>query len=207
MFSRCLPILCRLWPILAKEMSEFFEKLRFEKFALQASALHVSTETASWVTFIFCSTVYLDITTTRRRQTKDSSSNAIRWPTTSLCREGHRAAQLPQHQRFQAHRQHRSVLQRCQLSRHGRHISNFPKAQDLRPEPPFTGVSGPSRPEITKKSQKRSFWGSAEKSQKKTQKTSKNTDFRTYLGIFKLSRVFFETFLWTPKRTFFETFL
>ena len=39
-------------------------------------------------------------------------------------------------------------------------------AQDLRPEPPFTGVSGPSGPEIAKKSQKGSFWGSGEKSQK-----------------------------------------
>ena len=75
----------------------------------------------------------------------------------------------------------------------------------LRPEPPFTGVSGPSGPEIAKKSQKRSFWGSAEKSQK-IPGQSKNTDFRTFLGIFRFFRVFSGTFLRTPKRTFLRLF-
>ena len=43
----------------------------------------------------------------------------------------------------------------------------------LRPERPFTGVSGPSRPEIAKKSQKESFRGSANKSLKIPEKVKK----------------------------------
>ena len=45
----------------------------------------------------------------------------------------------------------------------------------LRPEPPFIGVSGPSGPEIAKKSQKGLF-GGLEKSLKKYPKNSKNTE-------------------------------
>ena len=66
----------------------------------------------------------------------------------------------------------------------------------------------PFGPEVAKMSQKGSFRGSAEKSQK-IPKKSKNTDFRTILGIyiFRLFRVFFGTFLQTPEKTLFETFL
>ena len=80
----------------------------------------------------------------------------------------------------------------------------------LRPEPPFTGVSGPSGPEIAKKSQKGSFWGSGEKSQKipeKVQKYQKNTQKGPKIGIFRLFRVFLETFLQIPKRPFLRLFL
>ena len=61
----------------------------------------------------------------------------------------------------------------------------------LRPEPPFTGVSRPSGPKITKKSQKRSFRGSGEKSQKISENVTKKTkkvrkyavlDFFGYFG-------------------------
>ena len=76
----------------------------------------------------------------------------------------------------------------------------------LRPEPPFTGVSGPSGPEIAKKSQK-GLLGGRQKSPKKYPKKSKNTNFRTFLGIFRLFRVFFGTFLPAPRNTFFEIFL
>ena len=42
------------------------------------------------------------------------------------------------------------------------------------PEPPFTGLSGPSRPEIAKKSQKRFFfWGGLQESPKNTRKNLK----------------------------------
>ena len=48
----------------------------------------------------------------------------------------------------------------------------------LRPEPPFTGVSGPSGPEIAKKSQKGSSWGvwrKVSKNARKSLKIQKNT--------------------------------
>ena len=64
----------------------------------------------------------------------------------------------------------------------------------LRSEPPFTGVSGPSGPEIAKKSHK-GFFGGLEKSLKKYPKKSKNTDFRTFLGIFSVFLDFFGYFL------------
>ena len=60
----------------------------------------------------------------------------------------------------------------------------------LRPERPFTGVSGPSGPRIAKKSQKESFWGSAKKSPKIPEKVKKYTKldflvyFLTFSGIF-----------------------
>ena len=82
---------------------------------------------------------------------------------------------------------------------------------ELRPEPPFTGpgVSRPSGPEIAKKVSKGSFWGSGEKSQnipEKVSKYRKNTQKGPKIGIFRLFRVFFETFLQTPQKTLFETF-
>ena len=62
-----------------------------------------------------------------------------------------------------------------------------------------------------KKSLKKGLFGCLQKSLKKDPKKSKNTDFRTFLGIFfdifRLFRLFFETFLRTPKETLFETFL
>ena len=78
-----------------------------------------------------------------------------------------------------------------------------------RPEPPFTGVSGPSGPEIAKKSQKGS-WGGLEKSLDKYPKKSKNTEkipkkvrksiFLDFFGYF--SRLFSR-----PPQDPFETFL
>ena len=50
-------------------------------------------------------------------------------------------------------------------------VSNQP--QELRPEPPFTGVSGPSGPEIAKKVSKRVFWGVWRKVSKNTRKSPK----------------------------------
>ena len=64
----------------------------------------------------------------------------------------------------------------------------------LRPEPPFTGVSGPSGHEIAKKSQKGSFWGVWRKVSKNTRKSlkiaqkypkrSENRYSETFSGIF-----------------------
>ena len=61
-------------------------------------------------------------------------------------------------------------------------ISKPKVCQTLRPEPPFTGVSGP---EIAKKSQKGSFWG----------KVSENTRKSLKLLIFRPFWVFFSVFL------------
>ena len=58
----------------------------------------------------------------------------------------------------------------------------------LRPERPFTGVSGPSGPEIPKKSQKE-FLGCLQKSPRRYPKKSKNTQNWTFSGIFRLFRV------------------
>ena len=74
-------------------------------------------------------------------------------------------------------------------------------AQILRPEPPFTGVSGPSGPEIAKKSQKRSFGGSAEKSQKIPEKVKKY-DFRTFGYFLTSSGIFWDFFADPPKDLF-----
>ena len=64
---------------------------------------------------------------------------------------------------------------------------------------------GPPGPKSQKKSQKRSSRGVGEKSQN-ISKMSKNTDLRTFLGIFRFFRVFLGTFLQTPEKTFFEFF-
>ena len=73
---------------------------------------------------------------------------------------------------------------------------------NLGPERPFTGVSGPSGPEIPKKSRKESFWGGSAKSPRKYPKKPKNTGKSLISGIFRrlLCRP-------TPKKTLFETFL
>ena len=52
-------------------------------------------------------------------------------------------------------------------------VKKAPNRHPLQPEPPFTGVSGPSGPEIAKKSQKGSFWGSGQKSRKIPEKSLK----------------------------------
>ena len=76
---------------------------------------------------------------------------------------------------------------------------------ELRPERPFTGVSGPSGPEIAKKCQKESFRGSAKKSPKAPEKVKKcpkldfSGHFLPFLGIFG-------DFLQTPEKTLFDTF-
>ena len=79
----------------------------------------------------------------------------------------------------------------------------------LRPEPPFTGVSGPSGPK-SQKSLKKGLLGDLEKSLKKYPKKSQNIDFRTFLGIFALFLDFFgyfsRLFSRPPKKTLFETF-
>ena len=78
--------------------------------------------------------------------------------------------------------------------------------EKLRPEPPFTGVSGPSGPEIAKKISKRVFWGAAEKKvPKNTRQSPKNTPKSPKIGILGFVRVFFGTFLQTPQKTLFET--
>ena len=64
---------------------------------------------------------------------------------------------------------------------------------------------GPPGPK-SQKSLKKGLLGGLQKSPKKYPKKSKNTDFRTFLGIFSPFRVFFGTFLQTPQKTFFETF-
>ena len=85
-------------------------------------------------------------------------------------------------------------------------------SHSLRPEPPFTGVSGPSGPEIAKKISKRVFLGVWRKVSKNTRKKSENTEKKKTqkgpkIGIFRLFRVFFETFLQTPpKRPFLRLF-
>ena len=80
----------------------------------------------------------------------------------------------------------------------------------LRSEPPFTGVTGPSGPEIAKSVSKRVFFGVWRKVSKNTRKSPKIPifgPFWVFFGILRLFRVFFETFLQTLKKTLFETFL
>ena len=75
----------------------------------------------------------------------------------------------------------------------------------LRPERPFTGVSGPSGPEIPKKSQKESFWGSARKSPKipeKVEKYPKKSNF----GYFSTCSGIFEDFFADPQKDSFWDF-
>ena len=80
----------------------------------------------------------------------------------------------------------------------------------LRPEPPFTEVSEPSRPEIAKKSQKVSSWGSGEKSQKIPENvytnTEKNTQKGPKIGIFGLFGYFLRLFSRLPRRPFLRLF-
>ena len=76
----------------------------------------------------------------------------------------------------------------CDLSRHLQESPDLP---------------GPK----SQKSLKKGLFGGPQKSLKKYPEKSKNTDFRTFLGIFRLFRVFFGTFLRTPKKTFLETSL
>ena len=80
------------------------------------------------------------------------------------------------------------------------------RGSTLRPEPPFTGVSRTLRARNRKKISKKGLFGGPQKSLKKYPEKSKNTDFRTFLAIFRLFRVYFGTFLQAPKKTFFETF-
>ena len=95
------------------------------------------------------------------------------------------------------------------LPPHFLHLTGHLEALILRPEPPFTGVSGPSGPEIAKKSQK-GFLGGLEKSLEKYPKKSKNIDFRTFLGIFSVFLDFFgyfsRLFSRPPKRPFLRLF-
>ena len=79
------------------------------------------------------------------------------------------------------------------------------KMVTLRPERPFTGVSGRSAAKITKKSQKESFLGSAKKSPKITEKVEKYPGFY-FWGIFRLFRVFSGTFCRPPKGLFLRLF-
>ena len=70
----------------------------------------------------------------------------------------------------------------------------------------LAGVSAPSGPKIAKKSQKESLQGSAKKVPK-TPRTSKNTPQNPILGILLLFALFPGTFLQTPEKTLFNTFL
>ena len=76
----------------------------------------------------------------------------------------------------------------------------------LRPERPFTGVSGPSGPEIPKKSQKEFFWGSAKKSPKIPEKVEKypKLDFFGYFSTF--SGIFGDLFADPQKNSFWDFF-
>ena len=65
---------------------------------------------------------------------------------------------------------------------------------------------GPPGPK-SQKSLKKSLFGGLQKSPRKYPKKTKNTQNWTFLGIFRLFRVFSGTFLQTPKNTLFETFL
>ena len=76
----------------------------------------------------------------------------------------------------------------------------------LRPERPFTGVSGPSGPKIAKKSQKECFWGSAKKSPKIPEKVKKypKLDFWGYFLTF--SGIFGDFFADPQKHSFWDFF-
>ena len=80
----------------------------------------------------------------------------------------------------------------------------------LRPEPPFTGVSRPSGPEIAKKSQKGSFLGVWRTVSKNTRRSLKIPIFGTFWGIFSVFLDFFGYFLRLfsrpPKRPFLRLF-
>ena len=65
----------------------------------------------------------------------------------------------------------------------------------LRPGRPFTGVSGPSRPGIPKKSQKECFWGSAKKVPAKKPKKVEKYPKKSNFGYFLTFSGTFETFL------------
>ena len=65
------------------------------------------------------------------------------------------------------------------------------------PDPP-----GPKSQKVSRKG----LFGGLQKSPQKYPKKSKNTDFRTFLGIFRLFWVFFGTFLQTPERPFLRLF-
>ena len=79
----------------------------------------------------------------------------------------------------------------------------------LRPELPFTGVSGPSGPEIAENISKKVFWGVCRKVPKNTRESLKRLQkarksvFLDFFGFFS------GTYLHTlpPPKTFFETFL
>ena len=59
----------------------------------------------------------------------------------------------------------------------------------------------------SQKSLKKSLFRGLQKSPRKCPKKSKNTQNWTFSGVFRLFRVFSGTFLQTPQKTLFETFL
>ena len=59
---------------------------------------------------------------------------------------------------------------------------------------------------MAKKISKKGHFGGPQKSLKKYPEKSKNTDFRTFLGIFRFFRVFSGTFVQTRKKTFLRFF-
>ena len=71
----------------------------------------------------------------------------------------------------------------------------------LRPERPFTGVSGPSGPKIAKKSQKESFGGPQKKSPKIPEQVKKYPNF-DFFGYFLTSGIFGDFFADPPKDSF-----
>ena len=85
-------------------------------------------------------------------------------------------------------------------------IQSVKSTLSLRPERPFTGVSGPSWPKIAKKSQKESFWGSAKKVPENTPKSQKIPKIGLFSVFFDFFGYFRGLFCRTPKRLFLRLF-
>ena len=97
------------------------------------------------------------------------------------------------------------------LQETGTNVSNFQHSKKLAilicdPSRHLQESPGPPGPK-SQKSLKKGLSGGRQKSPKKYPKKSKNTQKGPKIGIFRLFLLFFGTFLQTPQKTFFETFL
>ena len=84
-------------------------------------------------------------------------------------------------------------------------VGNACGGNGLRPERPFTGVSGPCGPKIAKKSPKESFWGSAKKSPRIPEKVKKYPKNPIW-GVFYFFGYFQGPFCRPPERLFWRLF-